>query len=158
MKTRTSAPSTRSKPNTPSTPPPAAQPDYPHYSVQSNIYSFLQTALNLAVLNERLPRAGERQRLISFAIDAYETTCDHLVSRPTKRSSRDDPVPARPSSALSAHYSAQTPIYALLLAALHVAVSYEKFPGFDDRQKLIESAVTAYQNVCDPLPIGTDQH
>lgn len=136
-------------------PVPAAQVDYPHYTIAAAIYSLLQTALNVAILYERFPGADERQKLISIATDAYECNCNELMSRSSKQPGKTEAIPRQPLAFPSPHYSAQTSVYALLLAALNVAEHYENYPGLEARQKLIESAVKGYQITCDALKIKT---
>lgn len=59
--------------------PPGFDPGtYPHYNVQSSIYSLLMSALSLAENYERLPGAEERMLLIERAIMAYQATCEPL--------------------------------------------------------------------------------
>lgn len=49
------------------------------------------------------------------------------------------------------HYSVQSSIYSLLLSALAMSESFEKFPGMEERQKELCILVKKYQDTCDPL-------
>lgn len=52
--------------------------NYPHYSVQSSIYSLLLSALNMAEHYEKFPEMEERQKAIEHAVKLYQNTCDPL--------------------------------------------------------------------------------
>jgi len=52
--------------------------DYPHYSVQSSIYSLLLSALNMSEHYEKFPGMEERQKQIEAVIKSYQNTCDPL--------------------------------------------------------------------------------
>ena len=56
-------------------------------------------------------------------------------------------------SALPPHFSIQVCISSLLLAALSNSDAYEKFPGLNERQKLVEDAIKLYYDTCEPLRI-----
>jgi len=63
--------------------PPAFDPSkYPHYSVQSSIYSLLLSALNMSEHYEKYRGAAERQRLLDDLVRRYQDTCDPLKIRP----------------------------------------------------------------------------
>ena len=49
---------------------------YPHYSVQSSIYSLLLSALTMAEHYERWPGAEARKCILDHAICEYQKTCD----------------------------------------------------------------------------------
>lgn len=55
---------------------------YPHYSVQSSIYSLLLTALNLSERYEKYPGAEERQEILDDMVRVYQNTCDLLRIKP----------------------------------------------------------------------------
>lgn len=52
------------------------------------------------------------------------------------------------------HYSVQSSVYSLLLSALNLSVHFEKFPGFEERQKKLEMLIKDYQETCDPIRVG----
>ena len=54
------------------------QRKYPHYSVQSSIYSLLLSALSMAQHYERFPGEELRQELLAKLIREYQRTCDRL--------------------------------------------------------------------------------
>jgi outer membrane biosynthesis protein TonB len=54
---------------------------FPHYDVQSSVYSMLLSALTLAVHHEKFPGAEERQKKIEAAMKDYGDTCDALKSQ-----------------------------------------------------------------------------
>jgi len=59
--------------------PPEFDPErYPHYSVQSSIYSLLLTALNVSDHYEKYPGAEGRQRSLEELITQYVEICDAL--------------------------------------------------------------------------------
>lgn len=59
--------------------PPAFDPSkYPHYSVQSSIYSLLLSALNMSEHYEKYAGAEERQKLLDELVTKYQNTCDPL--------------------------------------------------------------------------------
>lgn len=62
-------------------PPAFDPPKYPHYSVQSSIYSLLLSALNMSEHYEKYPGAEERQRLLDDLVRRYQDTCDPLKYR-----------------------------------------------------------------------------
>jgi len=51
---------------------------YPHYSVQSSIYSLLLSALNMSEHYERFPNAEDRQKKLDELVRDYQDTCDPL--------------------------------------------------------------------------------
>jgi len=51
---------------------------YPHYSVQSSIYSLLLSALNMSEHFERFPSAEARQKKLEDIVRDYQDTCDPL--------------------------------------------------------------------------------
>lgn len=55
---------------------------YPHYSVQSSIYSLLLSALNMSVRYEKYPGAEERQKTLDEMVLVYQNTCDALKIKP----------------------------------------------------------------------------
>ena len=59
--------------------PPGFDPGkYPHYSVQSSIYSLLLSALSMAEHYERYPGAEERHRQLDSLVRDYQETCEPL--------------------------------------------------------------------------------
>ena len=52
--------------------------NYPHYSVQSSIYSLLLTALNMSEHYERYPNVDIRRNVLENAVIVYQDTCDAL--------------------------------------------------------------------------------
>lgn len=54
---------------------------YPHYSVQSSIYSLLLSALNMSEHYEKLPGAEARQKKLDELVRDYQDTCDPLKYR-----------------------------------------------------------------------------
>lgn len=59
--------------------PPAFDPSkYPHYSVQSSIYSLLLSALNMSEHYEKHPDAETRQKKLDDLVRDYQNTCEHL--------------------------------------------------------------------------------
>lgn len=59
--------------------PPSFDPSkYPHYSVQSSIYSLLLSALTMSEHYEKYPGAEERQKKLDELIRDYQETCDPL--------------------------------------------------------------------------------
>lgn len=54
---------------------------YPHYSVQSTIYSLLLNALDLSVRYETRPGGAERQKCLEELILEYQKTCDALAMK-----------------------------------------------------------------------------
>jgi hypothetical protein len=51
------------------------------------------------------------------------------------------------------HYSVQSTLYSLALSMLNMSEAYEKYEGFEERQKLIEKLILTYQDTCDQLVI-----
>jgi hypothetical protein len=51
---------------------------YPHYSVQSSIYSLLLSALNMSEHYEKYPDAETRQKILDDLVRRYQETCDPL--------------------------------------------------------------------------------
>lgn len=51
---------------------------YPHYSVQSSIYSLLLSALNMSEHYEKYPNAEARQKKLDELVRDYQDTCDPL--------------------------------------------------------------------------------
>jgi hypothetical protein len=51
------------------------------------------------------------------------------------------------------HYTVQSTIYSLLLSALNMSEHYEKYPGAEERQQILDGIVRVYQETCDPLRI-----
>lgn len=52
---------------------------YPHYAVQSSIYSLLQSALALSERLETHPGAEARQRELSRVVKSYLDTCETIM-------------------------------------------------------------------------------
>lgn len=59
-----------------SLPPDFDQAKYPHYSVQSSIYSLLLSALSMAEHYERMPGAQARQDKLDEVVKDYLSTCE----------------------------------------------------------------------------------
>jgi len=57
-------------------PPQQYNEKYPHYPVQSSIYSLLVSAMNMSVRYEQRPGGRERQQALKALIADYEITCD----------------------------------------------------------------------------------
>jgi hypothetical protein len=51
------------------------------------------------------------------------------------------------------HYNVQSSIYSLLLSALSMSEHYERFPGVEERQRLLDRLVRDYQDTCEPLRV-----
>ena len=51
---------------------------YPHYDLQSSIYSLLLSALTLSVHYEKYPGAEKRQKDLELLIKAYLETCKQI--------------------------------------------------------------------------------
>lgn len=51
---------------------------YPHYSVQSSIYSLLLSALNMSEHYEKFPNSEARQKKLEDIVRDYQDTCDPL--------------------------------------------------------------------------------
>jgi hypothetical protein len=51
---------------------------YPHYSVQSSIYSLLLSALNMSEHYEKYPDAETRQKKLDELVREYQDTCESL--------------------------------------------------------------------------------
>lgn len=54
---------------------------YPHYSVQSSIYSLLLSALNMSEHYEKYPGAEERQKSLDGMVRVYQDTCESLKTK-----------------------------------------------------------------------------
>ena len=53
------------------------------------------------------------------------------------------------------HYDVQSTLYCLLLSALNLSDHFEKFAGYEERQKDLEALVKKYLGTCDPIKLGT---
>jgi len=53
------------------------------------------------------------------------------------------------------HYDVQNSVYCLLLSALNLSEHFEKYPGYDDRQKKLESLLKDYLVTCDQIKVGS---
>lgn len=51
---------------------------YPHYSVQSSVYSLLLSALSMAEHYERVPGMEQRQKKLDDVVKDYQDTCDAI--------------------------------------------------------------------------------
>lgn len=52
------------------------------------------------------------------------------------------------------HYNVQSTIYSLLLSGLNLSEHFEKYPGFEDRQRKLELLIKDYLETCDAVKSG----
>jgi hypothetical protein len=63
----------------PTDPPPDLDPTkYPHYDLQSSIYSLLLSALTLSVHYEKYPGTKERQQKLELVLKDYLESCNQI--------------------------------------------------------------------------------
>ena len=94
----------------------------------------------------RLTRSGVPKSASSSPADDPSTGEIPLERRPLGLPIGYDP-------AKYPHYGVQSPVYSLLLAALSMAEYHEKYPGFEERQRLLDNVVKLYGATCDKLRI-----
>ena len=77
-----------------------------------------------------------------------------IEETPTQPSQREpSKVPPNFDPSRYPHYSVQSTIFSLLLSALNMSEHYERFPGAEERQRLLDRLVYEYQQTCEPVTI-----